>query len=70
MQWELQIQLRYKDTADTVGTSSRNKSGVRTDTAKKLCKTRTFISTSHKWLTLGITLELLHILIAQFLQIP
>ena len=31
------------------------------DTAKKLCNTRTFISTSYKWFTLGITLELLHI---------
>ena len=31
------------------------------DTAKKLCKIRTFISTSHKCFTLGITLELLHI---------
>ena len=30
------------------------------DTAKKLCKTRTFISTSHKWFTLGVTLELPH----------
>ena len=31
------------------------------DTAKKLCNTRTFISTSYKWFTLGITPELLHI---------
>ena len=41
--------LKYGELQDTV------------DTAKKLCKTRTFISTSHKWFTLGITLELLHI---------
>ena len=30
-------------------------------TAKKLCNTRTFISTSYKWFILGIALELLHI---------
>ena len=55
---------------DTAGWIQLNLNTVKTveiefwsliDTAKKLCKTRTFISTSHKWFTLEITLELLHI---------
>ena len=44
--------LKYSESQDTVES---------VDTAKKLCNTRRFISTSYKWFTLGIALELLHI---------
>ena len=47
---------RYSGNVEIQSIQLRGTAKNSVDTAKKLCKTRTLISTSYKWFTLGITL--------------